>query len=550
MGQIARWALAALLFAPALVVAQPRPAADDSPRFDIRRFVFEGATLLSREQLEARTAAFIGPSKTFADVQRALEAVERAYSESGYSAVQIVLPEQELERGEIRFHVTEAKVGRVMVEGNKFFDDANIRASVPSLAQGRSPNIDQIARNLRVANENPAKQATVLLRSGQEEATVDAVVRVVDESASRRSITVDNTGTRQSGVLRVGLGYQHANVFGKDHVLTLQYVTAPYTDHLNGAGEPHELSIVPSRKVTILGVGYRIPLYARGDSIDLSWGWSNVNSGTVANLFSIAGVGGLFGARYTANLDKIGDYEHRLIFGFDYRAYNNKGVRPATGEPIQLVPDIVVHPLSATYSGVYRRQDSESGFSIGVAHNWAGGNDGRGIAFCTSRFNGEFCAKGNYTIWKWSFNHNQVLADDFQFRFAMNGQQTRDMLVSGEQFGIGGADSVRGFLEREVTNDVGYRGTVELYSPDFGSVTKLAGARMRALTFIDWGSVRRLRPAPGEAHGQAIGSAGFGLRFSRGTNLSFRVDFARVFNEGGNQGSGDERLHMSFSYVF
>ena len=39
-----------------------------------------------------------------------------------------------------------------------------------------------IARNLRVANENPAKQATVLLRSGREEATVDAVLRVVDEA--------------------------------------------------------------------------------------------------------------------------------------------------------------------------------------------------------------------------------------------------------------------------------------------------------------------------------------------------------------------------------
>jgi hemolysin activation/secretion protein len=440
--QSARLALAALVLAPLLAFAQPKPPADDTPRFEIRRFNFEGATLISRERLDARTAAFVGPGKTFADVQRALEAVERAYSEAGFSAVQIVLPEQELERGEIRFQVTEAKVGRVVVEGNKFFDEANIRASVPALTPGRSPNIDHIARNLRVANENPAKQATVLLRSGQEEGTVDAVVRVVDENASRRSITVDNTGTHQSGVLRVGFGYQHANALGKDHVLTLQYVTAPYDDHVNHKGEPDRLGVLPSRKVTILGVGYRIPLYREGDSIDLSWGWSNVNSGVVANLFTIAGVGGLFGARYTANLDKIGDYDHRLVFGFDYRSYNNKGVRPAFGEPIQLIPDIVVHPLSVTYSGVYRRQDSETAFSLGVSHNYPGGNDGRGIAFCTSRFTGEFCAKANYTVWKWSINHNQVLVGDAQLRLGMNGQQTRDMLVSGEQFGIGGADSV------------------------------------------------------------------------------------------------------------
>ena len=69
------------------------------------------------EDLEAATQSFTGAGRTFADVQRALEAVERAYSEAGYSAVQVVLPEQELERGEIRFQIVEAKVGRVMRRG-------------------------------------------------------------------------------------------------------------------------------------------------------------------------------------------------------------------------------------------------------------------------------------------------------------------------------------------------------------------------------------------------------------------------------------------------
>lgn len=102
----------------------------------------------------------------------------------------------------------------MLVEGNKHFDEANIRASVPSLQPGTSPNINQISRNLRVANENPAKQATVLLRSGQEEATVDAVLRVVDEPPTEMSVTADNTGNAQTGRLRVGLGVQNANAFG------------------------------------------------------------------------------------------------------------------------------------------------------------------------------------------------------------------------------------------------------------------------------------------------------------------------------------------------
>jgi hemolysin activation/secretion protein len=548
---------AAALGACAIALAQaPKPpAADDSPRFEIRRFTFDGATLIPRERLEALTQAFTGPARQFSDVQRALEAVERAYSAAGWSAVQVVLPEQELARGEIRLQIVEAKIGRVVVEGNKFFDEANVRASAPALAPGRAPNINEIARNLRIANENPSKQATVLLRSGQEEATVDAVLRVVDEKPNKHSVTVDNTGNSQTGKLRIGLGYQHANAFGHDDVLTLQYVTAPYSNHTNSSGEPDHLQPLPSNKITIFGAGYKVPLYASGDTMDFTFGYSNVNSGTVANLFSITGAGTIASARYTHNLDKIGDYEHRIAFSQDWRTYDNKGVRPSGGPPLQLVADITVHPFTATYLGVYRQQDSETGFSLGFTKNLAGGNDGDRQTFCqtnpVARNNGiGNCARADYEVLRYSFNHNRAIAGDWQARFAFYGQWTRDMLVTAEQFGIGGADSVRGFLERELTNDTGYRGTMEVYTPDMGGKISIAGARLRGLVFVDWGHVSRNNPGPGEIHSQSVWSMGPGLRFSRGTNMALRADLAVVQDQGGLQQVNNSRLHFSFSYIF
>ena len=542
----------------ASVHAQKAPPVDDSPKFEIRRYIFDGAKLVAPERLEALTRPFTGPGKQFGDVQRALEAVERAYSEAGWSAVQVVLPEQELERGEIRLQITEAHVGRVIVEGNKFFDEANIRASAPALAPGKAPNINEIARNLRIANENPSKQATVLLRSGQEEATVDAVLRVVDEKPSKRSVTIDNTGNSQTGKYRVGFGYQNANLTGRDDVVTLQYVTAPYSDHVNGSGEPDHLQPLPSNKVTILGAGYKVPLYDSGDSLDFTFGYSNVNSGIVANIFSITGAGTILTGRYTKNLDRIGDYEHRVTFQQDWRTYDNKGVLPATGPAVQLVADITVHPLTVTYLGLYRQQESETGFSVGFSKNLAGGNDGDRQTFCqtnpVARNNGiGDCARADYEIFRWSVNHNRALAGDWQARVAMNGQYTRDMLVTGEQFGIGGMDSVRGFLEREISNDSGYRGTVEVYTPDFGNKLAgvgIAGARTRALFFVDWGHVARNHPGPGEIPKQGIWSMGPGLRFSRGTNMAFRADYAIVEDQGGVQKTGNSRVSFSFSYIF
>jgi hemolysin activation/secretion protein len=534
-----------------------KPATDDSPRFEIRRFIFDGATLVPREQLEEQTRPLTGQRRSFSDVQRALEIVERAYSDAGWSAVQVVLPEQQLERGEIRLQIIEAKIGRLIVEGNKFFDDPNIRSSVPSLVPGKAPNINGIARNLRVANENPAKQTQVLLRSGQEEATVDAVLRVVDEKPEKYSFTVDNTGSPQTGRLRVGLGYQNANLGGKDDVLSAVYVTAPYEDHLDASGRPDRYSVIPSRKVTIVGLGYRLPLYEAGDSLDFQFGNSNVNSGTVSNIFSITGAGTILGARYTANLRKLEGYEHRLMFSLDWRSYDNKGVR-VVGSADQLIPDITVHPVGLTYAGTLRQQDAEIGFSVGYFRNIAGGNDGGAEEFCQPllRNNGiGNCASSRYEIWKWSVYRTQALANDFQGRFAMNGQRTNDMLVPGEQFGIGGADSVRGFLEREVADDAGYRGTAELYTPDFGSKTGISGARMRALVFLDWGHVTRNRPGPGEVVSQSIASWGVGIRVAEGTNMAFRVDYAIVLDPNAPSSpnphtSGSSRVHASFSYIF
>jgi hemolysin activation/secretion protein len=533
---------------PASTPAPAAPAAD--PRFQIDKFTVRGATLITSAEAQRILAPYIGKGKDFADVQKALEALEKAYTSKGYSAVQVILPEQQIDDGEVEFDVVEAKIGKVVVEGNKYFDEANIRASLPQVRPGQPPNIFQISDNLRVANENPGKQTTVLLRSGAEEGQVDAVVRVSDERPNKLSLTLDNTGTQQTGNFRVGVGYQNSNLWNRDHVLNAQYVTAPNDDD-----RTNRLGLYPSKHVLIVGAQYRIPLYRQGDTLEFSAGYSNVNSGVVANLFNISGAGTILGARYNQNLEKVGDLEHKLSYGLDWRAYQSTvtqiGVAGAG-----LVPDVTVHPISLTYAGTYRKSESDSNFSLSAIQNLPGGNDGgtgafEGDPFVTpARPAAREGANPRYFITRWGFNHNRALPRDWQFRFGMNGQLTRDTLISGEQFGIGGADSVRGFLEREIVNDNGYRGTTEFYTPELSKFVPISGVRMRALAFYDWGAVKRIRPTVLELHGQHVSSAGLGVRFSRGTNLTLRLDVATVTDSGGLQKIGDVRVHASFAYIF
>ena len=68
--------------------------------------------------------------------------------------------------------------------------------------------------------------------------------------------------------------------------------------------------------------------------------------------------------------------------------------------------------------------------------------------------------------------------------------------------------------------------------------------------FYDWGEVIRNDPLPTEVSRQSIGSVGVGLRFSRGLNLAFRLEFGKVVDAGGLQGRGDGRVHASLTYIF
>ena len=420
-------------------------------------------------------------------MQRALVAVERAYAQAGWHAVQVQLPEQALERGEIRFRIREARLGRIRVEGLHHVDEANVRASLPALVSGVAPNTPAIGRALRLANENPAKRTAVLLSSDPGEARVDAVVRVIDEPPDRGSVTVDTTGTPDTGRLRLGLGYRHANFAGRDQVLRLHAV--------GGEG------------ARIVAASLRVPLYGLGDALELAAGDANVDAGRAGELLDVTGAGTYYGLRYVRNLSARSGYEDRFVVAWESRAYDAS-------------PAATVRPLSLTYQGRLRRRDGDSSFRAGIWRN---------------------TSSPEYVLWRWSVEHTQALRGDWRLRLDADGQASRDRLVPGERFGLGGAESVRGFEERALTGDRGYRGTLELYSPDFGA---------RALAFFDWGALRRAQAAPGEWVAPGVSSAGVGLRVRRNERLDLRLDCAWVLDPGADRERGDIRVHASLSYDF
>jgi hemolysin activation/secretion protein len=115
------------------------------------------------------------------------------------------------------------------------------------------------------------------------------------------------------------------------------------------------------------------------------------------------------------------------------------------------------------------------------------------------------------------------LPADLQIRGALNGQLSIDRLVPGEQFGLGGSSSVRGYVERTVSGDSGYSGTLEVYSPDFGKLMS-SNVNVRALLFHDFGRVYFTDANKFGERRQPLTSFGAGLRLNLGRDLAVKFD--------------------------
>jgi len=510
----------------AMLVALPA-ISQEVPRFDVRSFRVEGNTLLPQESVDALLSKFVGTRKDFGDVQAAVEALEQAYRDRGYSTVSVLLPEQALERGEVRLQVIEGRIRAVKVEGNTFFDQANIRASLPALKEGQVPVMDDLSASLRVANEHPMKRVNVRLAPGEKDDELDATVSVSDEKPWRAGAILDNTGTTQTGPHRIAALWQHGNLFGRDHQLSLLYQTSPER----------------TSDVAIYVASYRVPLYGMGDSLELTAVKSDVDAGTIAagsSLLAVTGRGSTFGARYNWNLKRRGDYEHQVAFGFDDKAFKNS----VLASDQQLGNDVTLRPLSVTYNGRMLQPGSESVFNVSLARNIPGSGNASQDAITLSRAG----APADYHVLRGGATVSRQFAGDWQWRANLSGQWTNQPLPPGDQFGVGGMYSVRGFEERELANDRGYQGNLEAYTPDL--CQSLGRGNCRVIAFYDFGALKRNDPLPGEWTSEHISSWGLGVRYVLGKTLTVQADYARVLEPGLNMNEGAWKLHARIGIMF
>ena len=505
-------------------------------RFDVEQFEITGNNPIGERANEV-LRPYIGEQYGLEGLSAARDALEQAIIEAGFAFHRVSLPPQDLLGGIVEFRISRFSIGSIEVEGNDFFDDENILNSVPELQTGETPNTRLLSRSLKIANEHASKSTVLRFREGTQADSIDALLTVKDRNPQLFFVSVDNTGPKDDETWRTTLGYQHGNLFNSDQAITATVTTAPEdTD-----------------ATTQYGINYHIPLYRHGASIDLLFSDSDsagetggddsgqgiTPGGGGGQALEFTGKGRVYGFIYNRPLLTDSSYNHSWSVGLQHKNFDNS----STFDSDELTgADVTSVPLELGYS--FSRQGPGNSFFGSITLVQEVGDDDD--EYDDDRLE----AEAGWTALRYDITYDQLFAEEYLFHGRFSGQYTDALLISGEQFGVGGDRTLRGFEERSVTGDSGYFLNLEIWFPPLGF------ADLRFLVFLDFAHTEFNDGDLENNEGVDFdpSSYGVGMYWAWKESLSVSLNYG-VIKEGGGldpdiNEDGDDKLHVSAVYRF
>ncbi|MBK7767153.1 MAG: ShlB/FhaC/HecB family hemolysin secretion/activation protein [Sulfuritalea sp.] len=174
----------------------------------------------------ARFTPFSGRTSVSPTSRKAREALERAYHEAGYLTVLVDIPEQRINSGAVSLRVTEGRVERLKVAGNRYTSRGEIRADTPSLAPGEVPNFTEVQQELAKA-QRADRKLTPLLRPGKAPGTVEVELKVDDNLPLHGAVEINNKQSPDTTRRRLEASLRYDNLWQKGHSVGLSFQNSP-----------------------------------------------------------------------------------------------------------------------------------------------------------------------------------------------------------------------------------------------------------------------------------------------------------------------------------
>ena len=492
------------------------------PQQETRRvdsFQIDGNTLLSAEEIESVLKFYRGKDLTIAQLKEAAADLTSLYQRKGYYLVRAVVPEQKFETSQVRLFVVEGKIGEVRVEGAEHYDPDFIKRRFEVAIQDGNFVAEDFTRAMTLLNELPDLKVKAVLSAGKTPGTADVILQTEDQLPLHAGLDYNNYGTPQTGENRLGLDLDAGNIIGQGDQFSLRGVLG-----------------FPSRNNTFWQAQYSTPINLDGTTASFSYanGAFSVSEGLGA-ILDVRGQADIFTLGFSHPLERQLEFSSNLGLSVAHKNIKNNffgGQLPFSRDQYTLA--------RLAYMADWRGPSGRTILQAAVTQG-LGGNSGE------DPLSSRAGAGGQFTRFTLDAARIHRLEDGLYGVLRGSSQWSTGPLFVGEQFALGGPDTVRGYQQAELLGDVAYLVSAELrWSPFEDDLD-----RFQLAFFFDHGGVGlRNRQAGDLQNGSHLTGAGLGFRWHLSPTTNVRLDLGFPLTARPGRDVGDPAIYCGVQTRF
>lgn len=473
----------------------------------------------------------IGRPVTFSDINSFKREIANYYLRCCNIHVAVVLPEQDCTNGVVELRVVESKVGAISVTGNTHFSDEYYLSKI-SLGKSSLLDSKQITADLRRINNSPFVKADAVYKAGENPGETDIELVVKDKKPIQFYAGADNTGFDVTEYSRLYMGFNWGNMFNQDQLLAFNYTASPD---------------FASYQSFVLD--YTAPL-PNEDALRVFGGYSHVQATKKIKRAIKDGQSWQISGRYNIHLPQSLRVFQKFNVGLDYKSTNND---LTVGEGTISNSFITIVQATAEYhGGITLGPHQVLGNLEGFVQPILMGGSMKQSAYSSLRPNADpyYAYTKGYVQYLFDTGDNKNISA----KLRLVAQLSTSALIPVEEFGLGGVQSVRGYVEREVNVDSGFIFNFEIGSPKVSVLQYMnpkwrVSDKLSAVAFLDLGNGWLYATAPSQPVYYFLAGIGPGIRYDISTNLYTKFDLGIRMTDVPFGATFNDRLRFYFSLI-
>lgn len=498
-------------------------ASDVPESITVAHFNVVGNPVFSEAEISQVLAPYTNRSLSFADLKAARSAITNLYVNAGYITTGAYIPPQTVRENTVEIAVVPGMLQKIEVNSNRLNNYVHDRLWV---AIGNEPmNVNRIVEALRLLRLDPLiQEVQAELRAVPIPGQNILEVNIIEASPfSDTQFVLDNRRSPGVSTFRQQVQGNYNNLLGLGDRLFLSYARTEGSNTWEGS--------------------YTVPLTPRNTT--LGFRYSNGNSQIVESPFDRLDIDAnsrLYELTLRQPFQSATDnYTREFALGFT--ASRQESETSLLGDRFPLSAgannngELRVSALRFFQDWTQRQPEQvlalRSTFSLGVD------------AFDATVNNN--APDSRFFAWRGQGQWVRSLGRDTLLFVRGDVQLSPDNLVSFEQIGLGGLDTVRGYRQDTLLTDNGVLGSVELRLP----IYRFAGGNglVQLAPFLDvgtgWNSGGQDNPDT-----TSLVSLGMGLQLDLGNQLTARLDFGKplVDVNSRNRTWQENGIHFSVKY--